>query len=45
MEPFRGLLKSNTPFLWTDELQGAFEAARRAIVKQVAEGVTSFEVG
>ena len=45
MEPFRGLLKSSTLFLWTDELQGAFEAARRAIVKQVAEGVTSFEVG
>ena len=45
MKPFRGLLKSGTPFLWTDELQGAFEAARLAIVRQVVEGVTSFEMG
>ena len=43
--PFRELLKSSKPFLWTPELQGAFEAAKAVIAHQVAEGMESFEVG
>ena len=45
MEPFRKLLGSKAAFLWTDELQGAFEAARVAIVRKVKDGVVSFKTG
>ena len=45
MGPFRLLLKSGTPFLWSAELQSAFEAAKANIVRQVAEGVATFKVG
>ena len=45
MAPFRELLKSKSPFLWSQELQVSFEAARQEITRQVEQGVTAFEVG
>merc|ERR1712082_468735 len=45
MAPFRALLKTKEPFLWTQDLQEAFDAAKAAIAQQVANGVTTFKVG
>ena len=45
MEPFRALLKTSTPFLWTQELQDSFETAKQEIVRLVKEGIQSFEMG
>ena len=45
MSPFRSLLKSKQPFLWSEDLQTAFEAAKANIAQQVANGVTTFQVG
>ena len=45
MEPFRALLKTSTPFLWTQELQDSFETVKQEIVRLVKEGIQSFEVG
>ena len=45
MAPFRQLLKTKEAFVWTQELQTAFEVARENIVNQVKEGVTNFVVG
>ena len=44
MLPFRNLLKSMVPFLWTQELQSAFEAAKTKIVELVKEGVKYFQL-
>ena len=45
MAPFRALLKTKEPFLWSQELQESFEVAKATIEQQVANGVTSFKVG
>ena len=45
MSPFRALLKAKQPFLWSEELQTAFEEAKANIAQQVANGVTTFQVG
>ena len=45
MAPFQELLKGTVPFLWTQELQTAFNKAKEEIVELVKEGVRSFEVG
>ena len=45
MEPFRDLLQPKKVFGWTDELQGAFEAAKAEIVRLVVAGVRSFKIG
>ena len=42
MLPFKDLLKSSTPFTWTQELQTTFEKAKDKIVELVKEGVKSF---
>ena len=45
MAPFTQLLKTKEAFMWTQELQTAFEVARDNIVQQVRDGVTNFVVG
>ena len=44
MEPFRKLLGKNSEYLWTNELETAFEMAKTEIVKLVAKGVSSFKL-
>ena len=44
MEPFRHLLRPNTQFIWSPELQQSFEAAKEEIVKAVQDGVQHFDV-
>ena len=43
MQPFRNLLSKDAVYIWTDELQHAFETARSKIVKLVAAGVKTFQ--
>lgn len=45
MEPFRGLLKKDSAYVWGPELQKAFETARAEIVELVRRGVRSFRIG
>ena len=45
MEPFRHLLKPETPFLWSPILQEKFVQAKEMIVKAVTDGVKHYEVG
>ena len=44
MQPFRHLLSSKVPFYWSAELDDAFEASKREIVKQCEAGVKSFDM-
>jgi hypothetical protein len=44
MQPFRHLLSSKVPFYWSAELDVAFEASKREIVKQCEAGVKSFDM-
>ena len=44
MSPFRELLSSKSVYLWTQELQDAFEKAKEMIVESVKEGIKSFDV-
>ena len=43
MEPFRHLLKPNTPFIWDSALQVRFERAKEEIIEKVTEGIKHFE--
>ena len=43
MAPFRHLLKPSTKFAWDPELQDAFTASKREILRLVDEGVSSFD--
>ena len=45
MAPFRSLIKAKLPFLWSAELQVAFDSAESNFVEQLAKGVTTFQVG
>ena len=45
MEPFRGLLKKDSVYAWTPELEKAFVIARAEIVTLVRRGVKSFRLG
>ena len=45
MGPFRDLLKKSSEYVWTPELQYAFERARIEIVDLVRTGVKSFRLG
>ena len=45
MEPFRMLLKKDTEFAWSQELQESFEQAKEEIVKLVESGVRCFRLG
>ena len=42
MLPFKHLLSSKVPFSWSADLDKAFEASKREIVRQCREGVRSF---
>ena len=43
LEPFRELLKKDTPWYWDGVLQGLFEESREHISKLVLEGITRFD--
>ena len=43
MEPFRHLLKLDTPFIWSDLLQAKFEQAKEKIIAKVTEGIKHFD--
>ena len=43
MEPFRHLLKPNTPFIWNNLLQAKFVEAKEMIINVVTEGIKHFE--
>ncbi len=45
MAPFRDILKKGTDFVWSDEMEVAFRKAKEEIVRLVAEGVKSFDLG
>ena len=45
MEPFRHLLKPDSPFVWSKILQEKFELAKEEIVAKVTEGIKHFETG
>ena len=45
MLPFRNLLKPSTEFLWTPELQEAFEHSKLEIQKAVEKGVRTYDMG
>ena len=42
MLPLRHLLSSKVPFLWSDELEEAFQESKQEIVRQCEKGVRSF---
>ena len=43
MQPFRHLLKPDTPFQWTPTLDALFEESKLAIVKEIEEGVRIYD--
>ena len=43
MAPFRKLLSSKLPFLWSPELESAFQASKTEIIEKCALGVRKFE--
>ena len=45
MAPFRELLSGKNDFIWTDEMDEAFESAKAEIVAQVKDGVKVYEMG
>jgi hypothetical protein len=42
MEPFRHLLSNKVPFSWSPDLEAAFQASKKEVVRQCMEGVRSF---
>ena len=44
MKPFRLLLKKNTKFEWSDDLETAFKAAKQEIMRQIHAGVKMFDI-
>ena len=45
MLPFRNLLKPSTEFLWTPDLQEAFEKSKEEILRAVEKGVRTYDMG
>ena len=45
MAPFRHLLSPKNQFLWSQELQDAFDRGREEVVRQVRRGIQSFDMG
>ena len=43
MKPFRHLLKPSNKFQWTKELDNAFQESKKAIVKEMEQGVRLFD--
>ena len=44
MAPFRHLLSPKNQFLWSQELQDAFDRGREEVVRQVRRGIQSFDM-
>ena len=44
MLPFRELLKPSSTFLWTEELQDAFDKSKKIIIDAVKEGIKTFDM-
>ena len=44
MELFKNLLAKGAEYVWTEQLQAAFETAKREVVRLVAQGVSSFRI-
>ena len=45
MLPFRNLLRPSTDFVWTQDLQDAFEKSKEKITMAVEKGVRTFDLG
>lgn len=43
MQPFRDLLKPDTPFHWTNDLQALFNESKHAIAREIEKGVRIFD--
>ena len=43
MEAFRHLLKPDTPFLWTEQLQEAFERGKAETIQKTERGIETFD--
>ena len=43
MEPFRHLLKPDTPFSWTQELEEALRLSKEEIIRKVEHGIQTFD--
>lgn len=43
MQPFRNLLKPNTPFNWTDHMDNLFEETKAIILQDIQRGVEIFD--
>ena len=44
MAPFRDLVKPNSTFKWTEELERLFEECKKKIIGQVQEGVRKYDI-
>ena len=45
LHPFRELLKKSSTFYWSQELTDLFEKSKKIIVKEVSNGVKTYEIG
>jgi len=43
MVPFHQLLKPNTPFKWTTELQALFDNSKAVIADEIEQGIQIFD--
>jgi len=43
MQPFRSLLKPNTPFTWTNTMDDLFEETKQVIIEEIKHGVEIFD--
>ena len=43
MEPFKPLLSPKTPFVWTEELDHAFQQSKEELIRAIEEGVQIFD--
>lgn len=43
MQPFRNLLKPNTPFSWTEHMDTLFEETKHLIINEIQRGVEIFD--
>ena len=43
LQPFRHLLRPNTPFVWTNQLDELFKLSKNIIISQIEEGIRIFD--
>lgn len=43
LNPFRHLLKPNTPFVWTNQLNNVFQESKLFIISEIESGITIFD--